>query len=170
MNVPGSRRRSCGVASGAGATCAAALGQLVGVVDARGAGPGGPLARVEPVPGGRQPLRQRGRHRQLLVHLRADRLERRPRSSVRARSLRPRRRMPSGRVAGGQVDRGAGGAAQLRERFVEALGAELVPGAVAALALHAVAPALVRAVDDRRGLPGIEGERAALRRDHLLSS
>ena len=43
-----------------------------------------------------------------------------------------------------------------------------MPGAVAALALHAVAPALVRAVDDRRRLPGVEGERVALRRDHLL--
>ena len=132
------------------------LGELVGVVDARGAGPGGPLARLEPVAGGREPLRQRGRHRQLRVHLRPDRLERRPEALLaHGGAVRPGA-APVRRVAGRQVDLGAGGAAQLRERFVEALGAELVPGAVAGLALHAVPPALVRVVDDRRRLAGVE--------------
>ena len=40
------------------------------------------------------------------------------------------------------------------ERLVEAVGAELVPGAVRGAALDAVLPALHRAVDDRGGLAG----------------
>ena len=82
---------------------------------------------------------------------------------------------PSGpaqaRSAGSQVGSSTSApvaAAQLRERLVEALGAELVPGAVAGLALHAVAPALVRAVDDRRRLAGAQRERVPLRRHDLL--
>ncbi len=143
-------------------------GELVGVVDARGAEPWGPLLRVEPVARGREPLRQRGRHRQLRVHLRPDRLERRPEALLAHRGpVGPGAAQVAG-LAGGQVDLGAGGAAQLRERFVEALGAELVAGAVACLALNAVPPALVCVVDDGGGLPRLESQGVALRRDDLL--
>ena len=143
-------------------------GELVGVVDARGAGPGGPVARVEPVAGGREALRQRGRHRQVLVDAGAHGLQRRPEAALpHGRAVRPVAGAV-GRVAGGPLDVGAGGAAQLRDGFVEALGAELVPGAVAGLALHAVPPALVRAVDDRRRLAGLERGGVPLGRDDLL--
>jgi hypothetical protein len=66
----------------------------------------------------------------------------------------------------GRQDGGAVG--ELCDGGVEAVGAELVAGAVRRLALHAVAPALVGVVDDRRRLTGLERERQALRGDDLL--
>ena len=56
------------------------------------------------------------------------------------------------------------------EGAVEARRAERVAGAVRGAPLDAVAPALDRAVDDRRGLAVVDRERLSLRRGDLLRS
>ncbi len=64
--------------------------------------------------------------------------------------------------------RAAGAGRQLGERLVEALGAELVAGAVGGTALDPVLPALDGAVDDRGRLAVLERRGATLRGQQLL--
>ncbi len=142
-------------------------GQLVHGLDARGAVPGRPPGRVEPLAGRVQP-RRHGLGGRLVV------LDRLPQQQERvveallhhARAVLAHLAAVAGALAGGQRARGA--PRELGERVVEAVGAQLVAGAVRGAALDPVAPALHRPVDDHRRLAGPHRSGQSLRRDHLL--
>ncbi len=67
----------------------------------------------------------------------------------------------------GRQDRLAAGA-KFSQRLVEALGAQLVATAVRGATLDAVLPALQRAIDHRRRLPVVKGQRRPLGGHDLL--
>ena len=140
MTVPGLSASSAGGAS---------PGQLVHGLDARGAVPGLPAGGVEPLPRRVQP-RRHGLGGRLVV---LDGLPQQQERVVEALlhdggAVLAHLAAVAGALAGGQRAGGARG--ELGERVVEAVGAQLVAGAVRGAALDPVAPALHRAVHDRR--------------------
>ena len=142
-------------------------GQLVHGLDARRAFPGLPAGGVEPLPRRVEPRRHDLRRDTVVL----DRLAQEQERVVEAllhdgRAVLAHLAAVAGALAAGE--RAGGAARELGERLVEAVGAQLVAGAVRGAALDPVAPALHRAVDDGGRLAGGHRRGHPLRRDHLL--